>query len=86
MRKFIFLIVTLFYVTCGFAQTKHVTLTFNAEDFHVCDERNGAVSVVSYIQNVCYSSDTTTACVPYIMVNITIPYDKRYADIQYKSR
>lgn len=84
MRKLNFFFATLFYVLCCFGQTKHITLTFNVDDFAVCNEGDGRVYVTSYSQNVFHKEDTTTACVPYILMNITIPYDKSYANVQYE--
>lgn len=83
MRKYIFLIATLFNVTCSFAQTKHVTLSFNSDDFTIKTESSGIISVSSCTNGAFLKEDTTTARVPYYIVNITIPYDKYYMGSQY---
>ena len=58
---------------------KHISLSFNVDDFNILKDKDGCYVISSDVYNLCFKSDTLLPALPYIGYNILVHNVEKYA-------
>ena len=59
---------------------KHISLTFDINDFRIQQDDDGNFEIWSNVHNTCYKSDTLLPALPYIGYNVLVRNTEKYAN------
>lgn len=59
---------------------KHISLTFDINDFRIQQDDDGNFEIWSNVYNTCYKSDTLLPALPYIGYNVLVRNTEKYAN------
>ena len=82
MKKILFILSFLMFpALMSISQNiKHISLTFDINDFRIQQDDDGNFEIWSNVHNTCYKSDTLLPALPYIGYNVLVRNTEKYAN------